>query len=595
MELQVWLLIGIILAAIVLFLTESFSPDVVVLLVAAALILTGLVSIPEGLSGFSHQATITVAAFFVITRAFRNTGLPTLAAQRLVRRVGHHSRRFLAALMPLSALSASFLHVTGVVAVYLPIVLDAARSLKEAPSRFLIPLSYSAQFGGVCTLLGTTSNLVVSSIMAQKGLQPVGMFEVTKLGVPLFVVGFIYLMTVGWKILPSRQMRTDLKEEYGLEPYLAELIVSPSSRLKGKTLEQSELGSKEGIHVVEILRGHQSVWNPSSQEVLQAGDVLRTQASLEGLVHAAERLGLELPPPVRVDDGRLATVPTRLVEVLLAPGSSLEGKTLRESRFRERTGVSVLAIKRREPIPLTDMADIRLRANDRLLLQGTRRDFRRLQQEPDFIFLSRVQTPRLRRRQVAVVMAALAAVVICTTFHIVPIVLSSLVAAVALVALGAVSDKEAYESIEWRVVCLIAGVIPLGLAAEKWGLAPALGEFVTGLAGNNPWLLLSAVYFATMIVTEFVTHVACAVIMTPVAMAIATSAGLDPRPFCIAVIFATDTSFSTPVGYQSNAMIFNVGGYRFSDFPKIGIPLNLLFWLLSSILIPIIWPLKPLS
>jgi di/tricarboxylate transporter len=278
---------------------------------------------------------------------------------------------------------------------------------------------------------------------------------------------------------------------------------------------------------------------------------------------------------------------------MVSSGSGAVRRTIRDLEFRERYGVSVLALKRRGRTTLTDLRDVPLRRNDTLLLQGTKDDLRRFQQNQDFVMLSRVATPHVRRRHVYLVLSALLSVMITTTLHVVPIAVTTLVAAVLLVGVGVVTNRQAYESIEWRVVMMLAGVMPLGIAVSNHDVAKWMAEGIVGVVGKDPWLLLCATYFVTMIVTEFVTHVACAVLMTPIVISVAMAAGLDPRPFCIAVIFATDTSFSTPVGYQANAMIFNTGGYRFMDFVRVGVPLNIIFWLLSSYLIPHMWPLVP--
>lgn len=586
-----WLLIAIITVAAVLFVTELVPVDVLSLALAVILMLTGLVTVQQGLSGFSSEATVTVAAFFVLASALSRTGFPTRVAQRLVALTRSHPLRFLAALMPLSALSASFLHVTGVVAVYLPVVLDAARALRTSPSKYLIPLSYAAQFGGVCTLLGTTSNLVVSAIMVAQGMAPIGMFEITGLGLTLFVAGFLYLLLVGWHLLPDRPAERDLPRAYGLDRYLIELVVTPHSSLRGNTLGKSDLRARAGLHVLEIVRGELRLTSPSPREVLQAGDLLRVKATLDDVMQRAARLGLALPDSPPHEPSPAAPVRLRLVEALVSSGSSVVRRTVREVEFRGRYGVSVLALKRRGRITLTDLRDVPLRRNDTLLVQGTVTDLRRLQDSPDFIVLSRVAVPAVRQRNAYLAIATLLGVVVATTFHVVPIAVSTMVAALFLVGAGVMTNRQAYECIEWRVVMMVAGVIPLGVAVSNQGVAQWVAQGVISVVGKDPWMLLCASYFATMVVTEFVTHVACAVLMTPIVISIAVSAGLDPRPFCIAVIFATDTSFSTPVGYQANAMIFNTGGYRFSDFLRVGLPLNLLFWMLSSILIPKMWPL----
>lgn len=585
-------LLAVMSMAAVLFVFEVLSPDITSLVIMSVLLLTGLVDTREGLSGLANPATVTVAAFFVITRAIEKTGALTFVALRLARLARNSPRRLLAAIITMAATCASFLHATGVVAVFMPVVIDSASRQKESPSRYLIPLSYAAQFGGVCTLVGTTSNILVSAIMVEHRLPPIGMFEMTCLGVPLFCFGFAYLMLVGWHLIPPRRAVDELAHLYGLDEYVTEMGVLPGSPLVGKTLRDANLRHHTGVHVIEIQRGEQHVWTPDAGEVLQAGDLIIAKAALDNLMRASEKFRLEIHPDRAASD-ELHHRHTQLVEALVAPGSSAIGSTLTEVDFRARYGVAVLAAKHKRTVTVTHLRKLRLQANDTLLLQGSKEAIRRLQRDPDFVVLARVASRRVRRQQLALVLAIVIGVVAGSAVDWVPVVVGSLCGALVVVLTRILTSEEAYESVNWRVIFLMAGVVPLGLAVEKWGLAHEMAHLVQHGVGTNPVVLLSAVYFMTMVVTEFISHSACAALMTPIAFSTAHAFGLDPRPFCIAVAFATSTSFSTPVGYQTNAMIFGPGAYRFSDFPRVGIPLNLLFWLLSSWLIPIFWPLRP--
>jgi di/tricarboxylate transporter len=592
-----WLLVAIVVVAAILFVTETYTADVVSLLIMTTLVVTRLVTVEQGLSGFSNEATVTVAAFFVITHAIRNTGILTVVAEKLTARAGTSPRRLLAIIIPLASLSSSMLHATGVVAVYMPIVIEAARKMKASASRFLIPLSYAAQFGGVCTLLGTTSNLVVSGIMVSRGMEPLGMFEITKLGLSLFVVGYLYLLLVGWRLVPSRQ--TDVAEEGGevLEPYLTELTVAPSSSLVGRSLSEADLRNAAGVDVLAIHRGERRIEQPRARERLEPGDVLVAKATLQNMLDAYARLGLELPPEVDVgvqEGGEVVARPVRLIEVLVTQEAhGILHRSVRQSHFAERWDVSVIGIRRRGKSLTGDMRDIRIRPNDTLMVQGAPEAIARLADDPGFVTLSLVPTPRLRKRRLITLLVLLAGIVGTSATHLVPIAVSTLAAAVFILASRMMTAEQAYDAVQWKVIFLIGGIVPLGLALEQWGVAGAFAGTLRAAVGANPWILLSLVYLVTMIVTEFVTHVACAMIMAPIAITVATAAGLDPRGFCVAVIFAADTSFSTPVGYQTNAMIFGPGGYRFFDFTRVGLPLNILFWLLSSWLIPLFWPLHP--
>lgn len=588
------MLVAIIVVAAVLFVTEAYSVDVVAVLIMISLMVTGLVSVNEGVSGFSSNATITVAAFFVITTAIRNTGALALLGERLTAMAENRPRRLLAIVIAMAGASSSFLHATGVVAIYMPVVISAARQVRESASRYLIPLSYAAQFGGVCTLLGTTSNLVVSGIMVGRGMAPVGMFEITRLGLILFALGLTYLLFVGWHIIPSRRQNLALETEYGLDQYLTELSVAPHSPIVGRTLAEADLRNAAGIDVLVIQRGEERTENPRARHRIRSGDVLLCKVTLGDMINAYGRLGLQLPPELQFSvtrDGRPVQSSVRLIEIQVAPNADVVGRSVRESRFGERFDVSVLGMKRPGRTSTADLRDEPIRANDTLLVQGSRRALSRLQNNDRFLILSNVATPSIRKRRLVVLILLLAGIVVCTAAHMVPIELSTTVAAGIVLGGRVMSAEEAYRSMNWKVIFLIAGMVPLGIALDKWGVAASVAGAVQHLVGNRPWMLLSLVYLMTMLVTEFVTHVACAMLMAPIAISVALTCGLDPRPFCIAVIFAADTSFSTPVGYQTNAMVFGPGGYRFIDYTRVGLPLNLLFWLTSSWLIPLWWPL----
>jgi di/tricarboxylate transporter len=584
------LLATLLAIAVVLFVSEAYSADQVAIMVMAALIVTGLVPLKEGLAGFSSTATITVGAFFVITMAIRKTGALAYLTQKLTERVGNRPRVLLAAIIGMSALSSTFLHATGVVAVYMPVVIEAARKLKQSPSKYLIPLSYAAQFGGVCTLLGTTSNLVVSGVMTDHRMRPIGMFELTPLGLTLLAVGATYLLLLGWRLIPARRSEDELGAAYGLDPYLTELVVSPTSSVAHKSLSDAGLRDA-GICVLEILRGPERLWNPVAQTVIEPGDVLVAKVTLPDMIDAYQRLGLELPPDVHVREDLLEPREARLVEVVLSANARILGKTIRQVRFAERYGVSVLAIKRRSQIRMTDLRKVRLRENDTLLVQGVREAIDDMARHAGFIILSHVDTPRMRKRQLFVVGAVMAGVVIATASHRVDVTVAALTGAAVLLAARVLKTQEAYDAVHWKVIFLIVGMVPLGTAMERTGMAAYLAAVIKTQLSAHPQMLLSGVFLVTMVVTSFVTHVATAMLMTPLVLSLAAATGLDPRPFCVAVIFAADTSFSTPVGYQTNAMIYGPGGYKFRDFIKVGVPLNLIFWGICSWMIPRLWPL----
>jgi di/tricarboxylate transporter len=582
--------LAVLALALALFVSERVRVDLVSLLVLALIMVLGLVTPQQGLSGFSNEATVTVAAMFVLSGALKKVGGLDAVTGLLVRAAEKGRSALLGAMMSLVSAVSAFINNTACVAVFLPITLAVARHSRISPSRLLIPMSYAAQFGGVVTLIGTSTNILVASLAVQFGLEPLGMFEFTPLGLTLVVAGIAYMVLVGQHLLPERRS-ADLATEYALSDYMTELVVTPGSKLVGQRLQESGL-SQADVNVVEIVREEAAIWVPMRHQRLRAGDVLLVRSAPEKILLAKDTFGLEIRPEARFSDERLQSGDTVLAELLVAPGSHVEGLSVGSANFRVRFRVIVMAIHRRTELLREQLRDVELRAGDVLLVLGHRDDVERLGALDDFILLRQFAHRRVDGKRVALVLATILSVMVSAAAFGVPIVLAAVVGGVALVVTGCLNLEEAYEAIDWQVIFLLAGILPLGIALEETGTARWMAGGVVSLVGGlGPIWVLGAMYLFCALLNAVISNNAAAVLMIPIAISTALGLGVDPRPFVFVIAYAGSSDFATPIGYQTNTMIYGPGGYRFLDYTKVGAPLVLLFLLITTLLAPRLWPL----
>lgn len=588
----------ILAAAVFLFVTDKFPIDMVAVMVLGLLVVTGLVTVEQGVSGFSNPATITVGAMFVLSAGLTRTGAVQLMARWLTR-FGRHPFVLLLIIIPATALMSAFVNNTPVVAVLLPMVLAVCARRKFAPSKFLIPLSFAAQFGGVCTLIGSSTNILVSALSEKADLGPFSMFEVSQLGLIMVGVGVFYFLTVGYWLLPERRA-DELTTTYQLGEYITELRVVQGSPLIGLTVVQTQLAARHDVTVLEIIRENTKLFSPT-ETAIRESDILLVRGHVENLMELKDSMRLQIEPEFKLRDASLQAGDLALVETLVAPKARLIGKTLADLHFRRVYNVIVLAVQRRGHTIRDQLKRVRLRFGDALLLMGPRTDIAKLRQDDDFVVLEPVDDPSLRRHKGFLALLIVAAVVACASVPIfngrpMPILATAVLGCVAMVATRVISVEEAYAAIDWKVIFLLAGLMPLGIAMENTGAAKMMAQWGINLAGwlvpdtYRPLAVLAMLYLMTAILTETMSNNACAVLLTPVAISTALAMDVNPRPFLVAVMFAASTAFATPVGYQTNTMIYNPGGYRFTDFMKVGIPLNLAFWITAIIFIPKFWP-----
>ncbi|MEO8802791.1 MAG: SLC13 family permease [Rudaea sp.] len=587
---QAWAVAGIVIGAMALFVSEKVRYDAVALLVLSALLILGIITPAEGLSGFSNEATIVVAAMFALNAGIVGTG----GLDPLIRALSRIRRPWLLTLsiMLVVCVLGAFVKNTALVATFLPVTLSVCARSHTSPARVLIPMSYAAQMGGVCTLLGTSSNLLVNSLAIQHGLPGFGVFDFLRLGAILAVVGIIYLMLIGRWLLP-RNFDTEFAESFNLGKFVTELRVMAESPLIGESIAEAKLGEKYGVYILELLRGEQHLWAPRSQK-LQEGDVLLTRGDWTRLQEFRQRLKLEIAPVAEMLDAPQTEQRRVLIEAMVAPGTRMLGQTVEEVDFRWNYKASVLAVQRRSQIVREQIKRARLAVGDILLLLVDEPALRHLRNDSGLVVLSERGDKRASRRKAPLAIAILVAVIALAGFGVLPIVVSAVIGCAAMAVTGCFSFEDVYEAMDWKVVILLGAILPLGIALDKTGLARQIVDAGMSVVGpHGPLAALLMVYLLTALLTEMMGHNPSVVLMAPIAISIAHAMHVDAIPFVITVAFAAATSFATPVGYPTNTMVYAAGGYKFTDFMKVGIPMILLFCALSMWLIPHFWPFNP--
>lgn len=583
----------LVVSAAILFATEAVRVDVVAVIVLVALGLSGLLTPEETLAGFSNPATATVAAMFILSAALRHTGVVEALADLLGGAFGRHPALLLVGLILVAGTISAFINNTAAVAVFIPVVLGLSRSHGVRPGRVLMPLSFAAQVGGVCTLIGTSTNILVSDIALRAGEAPFGMFEITPLGVCFGAVALVYLSIVPNVLLRGGAdvPRPSLAERYALHPWLSELVVEPDSPFVGKRLGELTADRRFEVEVFEIHRAGRVVFLPDRDEVLGSGDVLLALGPVQDLLKMGGIPGLALRRDMNVDGPGPRAPDLVIVEAVVPPASPLVGRTLEELRFRQTRRCHVLAIRHHEQIERGRVGKVRLSVGDVLLLQGRRLDVDALGEGSEVILMEEIAAKGIAWKRAVPAIAILAAVVTAAATGVAPILVAAIAGCTGLVLARIITMEQAYDAIDWKVIFLLAGVIPLGVALEKTGAASILGETIVRAVGEfGPVAVLSAFLLVTTLLTEVMSNNASAALLAPVAIATAGSLGVDARPLLVAIMFGASTSFLTPIGYQTNAMVLGPGGYRFADFTRVGLPLNLVFWGMGTWLIPRFFP-----
>ncbi|MGD8699419.1 MAG: SLC13 family permease [Gemmatimonadales bacterium] len=600
MTAEIWIACAITLAALGLFIWNRLRVDVVGLIVMTSLMVSGLVTIREGTSGFANEAMLTVAAMFVLSAGLVRTGAVDALGRRVARLAGKSEFRLLVVSLVLVIPLSAFMNNTPVVLVMIPLVLGIARKVGSAPSRILMHVSFASQMGGTLTLIGTSTNLLVAGLVLQLGLERINLFDITLPALALTAVGVAYLLSVGRWLTPTRTAVADLVDAYELRDYLSVLHVEAGSPLTDRTLGELRFASEYGLLVVGIERDDRKLLAIDADTRIRSDDVLLVEGKIKDIAAIEATAGvtisrptgdLALPEERTGEGGRSEAAEMRLAELLVPPRSPVVGRTIRELDLRHRFHLPVLGVQRHGVSLVDHIRDVVLAPGDLLLVEGTADDLLVVHARRELALLGAIDRPARRVRKLPLAVAIMTGVVLLAAFGVMPIIVSALLGAVAMFVTGCVTPEEAYKDVDWMVLVLLGSIIPLGIALQKTGAADLLAQNALALAmplGLHG--VLAAFFLLTSLLTSVLSNNAAAVVLTPVA--IATAAGLDvsPLPFVIAVMIAASNSYATPIGYQTNTFIFGPGGYRFSDFLRVGAPLNLLMVAAATLVIPIFFP-----
>ena len=594
------LTLAVALATLALFVWNRLRVDVVALLAMAALMVLGVVTPTQGISGFANEATITVAAMLALSAGLLRTGAIDDLGLWMHRAAGGRELRLLLVLLVIVIPVSALINNTAAVAVLLPVVMGVARSMDVAPSKVLMPLSFAGQMGGTLTLVGTSTNLLVAGLILDLGMDRIRIFDITAPAAILTLAGVAYLLTVGRWLTPVRKAGEDLVDAYQLRAYLASFRVLENSPLAGTTLAESRLGEREGILVVGILRGGTTIRRVGGATRVEAGDELLVEGSVSNMARFVDQEGLEVittDPEWEFDPGEAGAEAEEdgedriLAELLVRPGSFPENRPLARLGVRSRWGITILGLQRRGRPLRKRLLRTPLRAGDVLLVEGGSSELRAVHQSGDFSLLGSVDVPARRRARRGLAVTILAAVVLAPAVGLVPIVVSSVVGVAVMFLTGCLTPEEAYEEMDWMVIVLLGAILPLGIAMQETGAAALLVQAsLAPMEAVGPTAVLAGFYFLTMLLTGAISNNAAAVVMTPLAVASGLALAVSPLPFVIAVMFAASNSFFTPIGYQTNLFIFGPGGYRFVDFVRVGGPLGLLLLGVATFVIPMFFP-----
>ncbi len=581
------IVLAIVCFAIVLFITEWVEIDVTAMLVMVLLLISGILTPAEALSGFSHEGTITVFALLLLSLGLQSTGVVNWIGNKMERITGTRELRMMTVLSTVVAFASAFVSNTAVVAILLPVVDRLAKFANVSASRLLMPLSFAAMIGGSITLIGSSTNIIVSSIHERHTGEPFGVFEFASLGLILFLGYLIYLFAFGRLIIPDHKQEDGLTKQYELESFLSQVVVNPDSPLIGKHILSTSLVTRHRVLVLNIIRDGTNVWLPDQVEKVEVNDVLVIKSRADVLLSLQNQLKLQIVKDVDLDDKELTSEDAVLIEAVIGRNSFLVGKTISKVDWRHMFSAIPLALRRSgAPVSIRVRESV-IQFGDVILFEARRSKLHLFHNSPDFIVLGRVKKQNLRKDKIFISCAIVIASILCAALGIFPLVTAALLGCVLLLLTGSVSMRYVYRKMEWRIYFLLAGILPLGIAIEKTGASKLLAKsMLMALGDASPALIISVLFLLTTVLTSFISNNATAILLAPIAIDMATSMNLDPKAYLVAVMFAASTSFLTPLGYQTNMLIYGAGQYKFSDFVKVGGGLTLLVWLLASYFIP---------
>ena len=595
MSIDIIIVLSILVLGFILFLLEYFTIDVTALIILSCFFGLGYLTPTEAVSGFSNPAVITIGLLFILSSAIQKTGLLEYLVVTINRLLQSSKGLGMAVYYFTVSIASSLINNTAIVAIFMPVTIRLAHRYQISPSKMLIPLSYAAILGGTLTLVGTSTNLLVNSIyMSYEGVEPLGMFEFFKYGIIILIIGTIYLLIIAPKLIPSRTVTSSLTKSYHLGGYLTEMRIKKESALVGKSCLDRSINHNYDVTVLDIIRDQKHIVNNIRRTILKEGDILFVRGTLENFIRMKEVEGITLLTDEKLTQAELEQEDNELVECLITDDSDLVGKSLMSTNFRQVFGAFILAIRREGDIIRKKIAHMQLHAFDTLLVYGPTKKISTLSDRGDFIVLGKVEARLQKDRFWWVSVYVVLISIFFASIGYVPILKGAFISVVILLSLKIITAQESYQSIHWQVIILIAALIPIGIVLQSTGTADWIGNNISRFIylfsiSWQPYVLLATIYFITMILTEISSNVATAIIMVPIAIAVSGQIGLESRPFVFAVAFAASASFITPIGYQTNLMVYGPGGYKFSDYIRVGLPLSLLLFLTAVIILPNIW------
>lgn len=582
--------LGLLLVALVLFVTEWIRYDVVALLVLVSLSLSGILTLEESFAGFSNEAVITVAGVLVMSRAVQASGVIQIVGTKMIE-WGKTPIRLVFMIMLVVGLISGFINDIGTAALFMPLVIMVARRIKLSPSKLLIPLSYGCLLGGTLTLIGTPPNILVTLIMAEHGYEPFKMFDFTPIGVLVILTGILYMTLVGHKLLPERRGETSLMDRFKIRDYLTELVVTPKSPIVGKRLDQLDLTRELDFSILGIIRNNRTVLTQLGQEFINEGDVLLVEASPDNLSALTQQGGLEVVPDVDPDEADISSEDVEIVEAVVLPDSRLVGRSLRQIGLRQRYELTVMAISRQGESVRRRLVEVLMKEGDVLLIQGNRRKIdMALPAIGSLPLADRAISLKAGARPIRILGIFLGVILLAST-GVLHVSMAFTLGAFLMVLTRCIKLREFYAAIEWPILILMAGMIPLGTAMVKTGSANWVANVLLSITGDsNPYLVLAALYLMVTALTSVLNNPTVAVVVAPIAINLAVSLELSPLPFLMLTAVTASCAFLSPVSHKANVLVWGPGGYKFIDYARVGLPLSLLIGVVCVLVIPILWP-----